>query len=56
MNRELVALLDGRKTGRVVRDQRGKLTFYILRDVAPSSRGLPALDFHAPGSCRTPER
>lgn len=27
MTKELIALLDGKETGRVVRDNRGKLTF-----------------------------
>jgi serine/threonine-protein kinase HipA len=47
MTKELIALLDGRKTGRVVRDNRGKLTFIYedawrnAADAYPLSISMP---------------
>lgn len=47
MTQELIALLDGRKTGRVVRDKRGKLTFIYYEtwrqaaDAYPLSISMP---------------
>jgi len=47
MTKELIALLDGRETGRVVRDNRGKLTFIYneawrnAADAYPLSISMP---------------
>ena len=47
MTKELIALLDGRETGRVVRDNRGKLTFTYneqrrnAADAYPLSLSMP---------------
>ena len=46
MTKELIALLDGKETGRIIRDNRGKLTFIYneqLRD-AVDTYPLFALD------------
>ena len=53
MIKELIALLDGRETGRVVRDNRGKLTFIYneqwrnAADAYPLSLSMPLAASHA---------
>jgi len=55
MTKELIALLDGKKTGRVVRDNRGKLAF-IYNEQWRNADGLSPITVDATHTGRTPKR
>jgi len=52
VNGELIAILDGRETGRIARDDRGKLSLRYNEAWRTAADRLSSIDLDAPPLCR----